>query len=89
MACGDGPLLSLEEVILENQPTLLASSSLLQDGLAWDSSKHVPEQATFALLMSRFVNLLLALFQDPELHHRMVKVARAAPDLHTPNQFFV
>ena len=43
----------------------------------------------FALLMSSVVNLLFVLSQDPELHHPMVMVARAAPDLHTPNQFFL
>lgn len=76
-AGGDQQLLSLEEVILENQSALLNSFSLLQDGVTWDSSKQVQ---LFAFLMSRVVKLLSSLRILSSM------VATSAPGIHIPNK---
>lgn len=42
--CQDGPFLSLQEEIFENQPAFV-DSSFLQGCIPWHSTKQVPEQA--------------------------------------------
>lgn len=60
-ACPDRQLLSWEEAIFQNQPTLLEHVSF-QDHLPWHLPTQTPQQWTFAFLRPRIMIVLFGLF---------------------------
>lgn len=77
--------------MLENQTVLLDDSSL-QDCLLWASSKQMPEYAKVRFPEVQGCDAafcLVPFFQDPELHRLTVTAAKAGPDFHIHDPFFL
>ncbi|KAJ7413875.1 hypothetical protein BTVI_42154 [Pitangus sulphuratus] len=91
LAHRDAQFLSLEEVILEYQQTLLDSSSL-QGLFPWDSSKRIPEEVKVNSPKVHGCNLTccpVSSLPNTELHNLMVTAAKTVPNLHISNKAFL
>lgn len=77
----------MEEVILENQPALLDSSSL-QGCLPWDFSKQVSEGVPVCFPEVQGCDPAICFAspsQNPDVFHLMITVAKAATKPPIPN----
>lgn len=77
--------------MLENQSDLLDPSSL-QESTPWDSSKQISEEAIVWSPEDHGCDPAFCLAyscQDPKFHNLITTTAKAAPDFHISNQFFI
>lgn len=89
-ACLDRQRLRVEEVILQNQPALLEPWRPPMAFFQADPSD--PSMVKFCSPEAQSCDpafCLIPSLQHPELHHLMITVARAAPNIHIPDWFFL